>query len=172
MTQPPLPETDPLGDLLRRAALDEAPNALVRARAVALHGAMRRAAGEATALLRRLIAVAVPDGGGSPFAPAFGVRGGATPERQWLFRAEECEIDLRTAPRGERWLVAGQLFGAPQAERIVLAGGAVALSAAIGPTREFSFAELPAGRYSLTVQGGELEIVISQFDVGGVEPAG
>lgn len=157
---------DPIGDLLRRAWRDEAPPATVRARAIALHDPVHRLAGRASALLRRLVAVAVPDFGDSGFAPAFGVRGAAAPGRQWLFKADECEIDLRAIPRGDRWTVAGQLFGASQAERVVLDGGGEQASAEIGPTREFAFTDLSAGRYSLTVQAGELEVVIPGFDVG------
>lgn len=171
MTKPVPEHTDATAELLRRAAFDEAPPAAVRARALALRGATQRVAGQAATLLRRLVAVLVPQGGVAPLAPAFGVRGGAALVRQWLFRADECEIDLRTQPRGERWLVAGQLFGAPQAERVVLAGHAGSFSAAIGATCEFSFAEVPAGRYSLTVQGGELEVVVPRFDVGEAEAA-
>jgi hypothetical protein len=164
-THPESPSDDAIADLLRSAWRDEPPPAAVRARAVALHDPMSRLAGRASAMLRRLVAAAVPDVASSPFAPAFGVRGAAHAGRQWLFKAEECEIDLRAAPRGERWVLAGQLFGASQAERVVL-GGAVQASAEVGPTREFSFTDLPAGRYSLSVQGGDLEVVIPQFDVG------
>lgn len=171
MTQPPPSETDPLADLLRRAALDEAPPAAVRERAVALHSTTRRAVERAAKLLRRLVAVPLEGLAPlAPFAPALGVRGGAAPAQQWLFRAEECEIDLRVAPSGERWQIAGQLFGTPQAERVVLGGGDGARSAAVGPTFEFGFADLPAGRYSLTVQGGELEVLIPDLDIGGAEP--
>lgn len=159
----------PIAGLLRRAASDEAPPAAVHARAVALHSGAHSLAQSAGALLRRLVAVAVPDSGATAFAPAFGVRGGAPAGRQWLFKADECEIDLRAVPRGELWSVAGQLFGAPQAQRVVL-GGALQASAEIGLTREFVFTGLAAGRYSLTVQGGDLEVVIPQFEVGETNP--
>lgn len=160
-----------VADLLRRAAQDEAPPAAARARAIALHDDMHRLARRAGTLLRRLVAVAVPEGDASGFAPAFGVRGAAPVGRQWLFKAEECEIDLRVTPmpRGERWSVAGQLLGALQAERVVL-GGVQQASADIGPTREFGFSDLPAGRYSLTLRAGELEVVIPQFEVGETNP--
>ncbi len=99
MTEPSdlTPADAALGALLRRAALDEAPPPAVRARAVALHstGPVRAVAAAAGALLRRVVALAVPEEGGSPIAAAFGVRGGAAPGRQWLFRTDECEIDLR-----------------------------------------------------------------------------
>ncbi len=179
MTEPSnlAPADDAIGALLRRAALDEAPPPAVRARAVALHASPARAvAAAAGALLRRVVALAVPmpdDGGGSAFAPpAYGVRGGAAPGRQWLFRTDECEIDLRVAPRGERWSVAGQVFGALRSDRVELASAEHQESAALGPTREFGFVDLPPGRYSLTLQGGEVEVVIPQVEIGsGADPA-
>ena len=158
---------DELGELLRRSAQDEAPPAAVRARAVAIDSVPARVARQATKLLRRIVAVALPGEGGptTPFAPALGVRGAAG--GQWLYRADECEIDLRVAPRGhERWSVAGQLFGDLDATRVVLDGPGGARSAEIGPTREFSFTDLPAGRYSLAVQAGEVEVVVPQVEVG------
>ncbi len=157
------PGDDARGALLRRAAHDEAPPPAVRARAVALRSGLAAVTG---ALLRRVAALVRSEAGAAPFAPAFGVRGGALSARQWLFRADECEIDLRVAPRGERWSVAGQVFGALQAERVELAGAEHRASAVLGATREFAFDDLAAGSYSLALQGGEVEVVIPQFDVG------
>lgn len=164
---------DPLGALLRRAALDEAPPSAVRARAVALQpGPARGLARVAGALVRRVVALAVPDGGGSAFAPAYGVRGAAPLGRDWLFRTDECEIDLRVAPRGERWSVAGQVFGALRSDRVELASADHQASAALGTTREFGFVDLPPGRYSLTLRGGEVDVVIPQVDIGTGTDAG
>jgi hypothetical protein len=162
--RPPLSD-EALGDLLRRAALDEAPPAAARMRVIALYDRTHRLAGRAATAVRRLVAAALPDLTASPFAPALGVRGAAATGRQWLFKAEECEIDLRATARGEGWSLAGQLFGAPNAERVLL-DGAKRASAQLVPTCEFSFADLPPGRYSLTVLGGDLEVVIRQFDLG------
>lgn len=161
------PSDDAVGELLRRALRDVAPPPAVFARAVSLRGPARRMAAQAGAVLRRLIAVAVPMEAGSPFSPAFGMRGSAS-VRHWLFRADDCEIDLRIAPRGERWAVSGQVFGAAQTQRVVLSsvGAEPLASAELGPTREFAFSDLVSGRYRLTLQGGELEVVIPEFDVG------
>jgi hypothetical protein len=167
---PEIPNDDAVGDLLRRALHDEMPPAAVRARVFALDDPARRLARRASALVRRLAAAAMPGVEAQPFAPAFGVRGAAAAGRQWLFRAEECEIDLRAVPRGERWNLVGQLFGASQVERVLLAGVKQA-SVEVGPTHEFGFADLPAGRYSLTIQGGDLEVEIPQFDLGATDTA-
>jgi hypothetical protein len=171
MNEPLPPEDQHLADLLRRAGQDEAAPAEVLARVVALRGSAQRLAGRASTLLRRVIAVAMPGGGASGFTPAFGVRGGVPAGQQWLFKSDECEIDLRTARQGERWAVAGQLFGALGAQRVLLEGGSRPLTAELGSTREFNFADLAPGRYRLTVQAGNCEVVIPQFDVGSVDPA-
>lgn len=168
MTEPTdsVPADDPLGELLRRAALDEAPPAALRARAIAL-GAAPAIVRQVGALLRRIVAVALPGDAVSPFGPAFGVRGGAGRGRQWLYRAADVEIDLRASPRGDdRWTIAGQLFGELAAERVVLDGAGGPRSADIGPTREFVFADLPAGSYSLAVQSIEIEVVVPLIELG------
>lgn len=173
LDDPLLPSGDALADLLRRSAQDEAPPAAARARVLALpeqlqprtQPQLQESGGRVSALVRRLVAVAVPGGGMPGFAPALGVRGAAAAGREWLFKAEECEIDLRAQPRGERWTLAGQLFGAPQADTVVLEGGALPARCPIGPTREFGFGDVAAGRYRLTVQGGEIELVIARLDL-------
>lgn len=170
MTDTLPPDLAATAELLRRSAQDEAPPPHVRARAIALDGTAARLVSGGAAWLRRLVAVAVPDGGATGFAPAFGVRGAALAGHQWLFKAEECEIDLRTQPQDELWGVAGQLFGMPQARRVLIEGAAAQASAELGPTREFGFRGLPAGRYSLTVQGGDCEIVIPNVDIGATDP--
>lgn len=175
------PRDRALRDLLRRAARDEAPPAAVRARAVALAArapdaraasqAAQRAGDvtqQAARLLRRIVAVALlPGGAPAPFAPALGVRGSTARGQQWLYRAADCEIDLRATPGDdERWSIAGQLFGDLSAQRIVLDGPGGSRSANLGPTREFGFAGLPAGSYSLAVQAGDVEVVVPKIELG------
>lgn len=161
-------DDDGMGELLRRALRDEAPPAALRERAMALRGPVQWLAARAGAALRRLVAVAVASEVAPDLVPSLGVRGAMPTGQQWLFRVEDCEIDLRVAPRGEGWVVTGQLFGAADAQRVVLgtlAGDPVA-SIELGPTREFGFGDVIAGRYSLTVRGGDLEVVVPTFDVG------
>jgi hypothetical protein len=169
MTDALPPDDDALGELLRKAWRDEAPPAAARARVLALHDPAPRLERGAAAL-RRLVAVLVSGGDAAPFAPAFGVRGAAG--RQWLFRAGACEIDLRVSASAhdQRWTMAGQLFGAPGAQRIALGGAGFQAHVALEATREFVFAGLPAGRYSLTVEGGEVDVVVPDVDIG--QPTG
>lgn len=186
----PDPRDQALARLLRRALQDEAPPAALRARVLALDPAaaaapgMARAAdarsvralaataataaGEAARRLRSVVAqvLQAPAGAALPLAPAAGLRGGAG-ARQWLYRAEDCEIDLRVLPGvGERWRVLGQLFGELAAQGVVLEGPGGPRRAATGPMREFGFDDLAAGRYRLAVQGAEVEVVVPQVEVG------
>lgn len=169
--RPPLDETA-LSDLLRRALADEAPPAALRDRVQALASPARRLAGRAALALRRLVATLVSDGSaGAPLGPAYGVRGSAAAaSRLWLFRAEEVEIDLRATPQGPHWVIAGQLFGAPPIERVVLDDGTQPTVAELDATREFRFAGLPPGLYSLSFEGGEVDIVIPRLDIGTPDP--
>jgi hypothetical protein len=170
MTVPRLPANDDaLAALLREALRDPAAPPEVLARAIALRSPLREAARRAAAAVRRLIAAPVFDAGGA-FAPVAGVRGAGAMPRQLLFRAEACEVDLRLSAQGAAWTVAGQVFGAEGAREVVLSGSAGARSAALGPTGEFSFAGLAAGRYELTVRTPELDIVIPALEVGAPAP--
>lgn len=171
MTDPLPPDLADVAALLQRAALDEAPPASVRARAVALGGTVARLQRDGKALLRRLVALAVPGPEASGFAPAWGVRGAADAGSQWLFRVEEFEIDLRTAARGETWALTGQLFGMPQATRVELQGPQQARVLELGPTFEFTFDALPPGAYRLLVQGGDCEILVPGLEVGTADRA-
>lgn len=161
------PELAAIAELLRRAAHDEAPPPEVLARVLALDSPSSRLKQSSAALLRRLIAVVVSEGSGVGFAPAWGVRGSMLADGQWLFRAEDFEIDLRAARKGEAWSLAGQLFGMPDAERVLLEGPVPSATVVLGPTHEFAFDSLVAGSYRVTVQGGEVEVVIPRVDIGG-----
>ena len=160
------PELAAIEDLLRRAAHDEAPPPRVLARVLALDNPSARLKQSGAALLRRLVAVVAAEGSSLGFSPAWGVRGATLAEGQWLFRAEDVEIDLRAVRKGESWAFAGQLFGMPDAERVVLEGPVPSATVVLGPTQEFAFGSLVAGSYRLTVQGGDVEVVIPRVDIG------
>jgi hypothetical protein len=167
-----LNDDEALGALLRAAMHDEAPPRHVTERALALRSRVGRAAQAASSALRRLVAVVVPAAqSGTAFAPAFGVRGAAAPGWQSLYRSDECEIDLRVTPGSdERWNLAGQLFGALPAERVVIDAAGTSSSAQIGPTREFFFSALAPGLYRLSVQAGDVEVVIPRIELGPSAP--
>lgn len=170
LPRPPAAD-DALAALLTRAALDEAPPAAAFAAVLQLRPgrAAITAAGPAAAV-RRLVAqwVGGDSGAASPFGPAFGVRGGGGAVQR-LYRAEQCEIDVRIQAQGEAWSFAGQLFGIDAPRQVLLSGPGFEAGAEPGATQEFGFTGLPAGSYTLTIKAGELNIVIPAIDVG---PAG
>jgi hypothetical protein len=167
MTAPKLPETDEaLAALLREAARDPAAPPDVLARAIALRSPAREAARTAVTAVRRLIAAQVFDAT-SGFGAAAGVRSAGTQPCQMLYRAEECEVDVRISALGATWTVAGQVFGAQDVRQVVLSGPAGApRMTELGPTSEFSFTGLAPGRYELSVKTAELDIVIPAVEVG------
>jgi hypothetical protein len=104
---------------------------------------------------------------GDGFVPAPGLRGGAGQEIQTLFRAQECEIDLRLLARPDgHWKLRGQLFGLPAHTAIRLQGPAIELSTEADAGSEFAFDDLPPGAYRLALAAGALEVVIPNLELG------
>ena len=163
----PVPDPDAAGPdaelaaRLRAALCDPAPPQAVLARAIARDGALRRAA----AALRRLIAEPVLDAGAG-FGAIAGVRSAGSLPRQLLFRAEACEVDIRVQALGSSWVLAGQVLGAPEARLVVLSGAGSERVVELGPTAEFSFVDVTAATYDLTVRTPEVDIVVPGLKVG------
>jgi hypothetical protein len=86
-------------------------------------------------------------------------------ERQLLFDAEPFAIDLRIAPATDSWSVAGQVLG-PETAGEVGVTGPVEARAALSNLGEFTLPPLPAGRYTMTLRLGDLEVVIPELEIG------
>lgn len=166
MTEPTHPADEPLAERLRAALRDPAPPAEVLARAIAIGSPTRVLAHRTAGALRRVVAQLVDELG--DFSPAWGVRSGHGQGRHALFRAEAVEIDVHVVPAGGGWAIAGQVFGSAQARRAVLYGTAGEFGAELPETGEFRFEGLPAGRYDLTVELAEVEVVVPALQVGPV----
>lgn len=116
-------------------------------------------------LLRRVLAHFSQNAGASPLA--LGLRSAAVAPRQWLFQAEELDIDLRLRPDPQqpedRWQLAGQVLG-PQAVgslRLVPAeGGEAAREVPLDDMGDFQLDDLPAGRWllSLTLPDRQIDL--------------
>ena len=167
-------EDEALSRQLRRALqlLPDAPPALQR-RAIDLWQAPTPGLAQmAWAALTRITAVLSFDSWNAP-ALASGMRSLRSPTRQLLFSASGRDIDLRIAPLGRTYAVAGQILGPDETGRVELAR----LDAAADPARQASFDALgefrieglARGTYVLTLQVGSDEIVLPPIDVG--EPA-
>jgi hypothetical protein len=160
-------DDEALAALLRAALHDEAPPRQVLERAIALRSPARQWLQEAGSALRQLVALAVAPMTGDGFVPAPGLRGGAGQEIQTLFRAQECEIDLRLLARPDgHWKLRGQLFGLPAHTAIRLQGPAIELSTEADAGSEFAFDDLPPGAYRLALAAGALEVVIPNLELG------
>lgn len=107
-------------------------------------------------MLRRVLAVCGWVSDGSPLA--LGLRGvGATPQ-QWLFHAEEHDIELRLRPDpqgpDDRWQLAGQVLGPQASGQLRLApigGSGEPRQAPLDDLGDFQFDDLPAGRWALSL---------------------
>lgn len=183
----PLPSLtdDELAALARRAAaLPDAPATLVQRAIAAWNSApsVSKAAAAALqagarAVLQQLAAVLTFDSwAASPLAT--GLRGARQPTRQLLFSADGRDVDLRISPAEEdnRFVLTGQVFGPDDTgiARLQAQSGDPTASAApeqIGPLDEMGEFRLPgvaAGRYVLSLQLGDAEIVLPPIDLGAV----
>lgn len=150
--------------LMRATAVADAPAHLV-ARAVRLFAP--RAVGPAPGLRQRILATLRFDSGpSSQLSPAFGVRSAATAPRQLLFSAGEHEVDLRLAPAGDRWTIAGQVLGPGGTGQVVLQGPATGETTAFNEDGEFALAPVPAGTYTLRLLLGDVEVECPPMKVG------
>jgi hypothetical protein len=146
----------------RDAAWDEEPPVEVVARAVALFP-WQSSSGQLKPLerLRALLhfdSLHVPQ--------PVGVRSGQPAERQLLFTAGELSVDLRIAPSGALWSLAGQVLGpAPGGGEAALSGPAAA-ETALNELNEFTLPPVPAGDYTLTLRLADIEVEVDKLQVG------
>ena len=160
---------DALAHLARQAplALPDAPHWLVESVL-----AMWRAPVAAPSLGRRIMAVLGFDSWAS--APTLALRSALPATRQWLFSADDRDIDLRVAPvegAAGRFAISGQLLGPGDDLQVSVCRGGVEL-AQVAPDAfgEFRLGDLPAGRYRLTLQVAGEHIELPEIDVGLAAP--
>ena len=105
----------------------------------------------------------------SAAAPALGMRAGgeASPARQVVYTLDDYDLDLRLEPGGAGWLVAGQLLGSDALGMATLAGEEGRYGCALNDLGEFTFEDLPAGVYNLSIALPDVDLVISALSVGG-----
>lgn len=130
-------------------------------------------------VLRRVLAVITFDSC-RPGTLALDMRALAHEGREWMFQADGHDIDLRVAPldaTGLRYLVSGQLFGPDVVCRVRLLQVPAAdassppLATDVDELGEFFFDGLRPGRFVLSLQLGDREIVLPELQIGGW-PAG
>ena len=120
-----------------------------------------RAAEPKKSLVQKVLAVLQMDL--APNKAAFGERSAsAAQERQMLFEAGENGIDLRIRETEKGFAVKGQMLGENFAGCAVRLGD---LEAKANDLSEFSFANVPAGKYDLTLVSDETEITIENLEI-------
>lgn len=99
----------------------------------------------------------------SPGKAAFGERSsGSAQARQMLFSAGENSIDLRITKTEKGFDLRGQILGEGFQNCAITLGK---FETAANELSEFSFSEIPAGVFDLTVRTGETEIVIEDLEI-------
>lgn len=114
--------------------------------------------------LRRVLAALRFDSAG--MQPALGVRGNEGSARQILFSAEGYDVDLRAAPAGPMWMVAGQVLGPGEGGTILLEGPDGTVAAEMNELREFTLPPVAAGAYTLRLALADVEIEVPGFELG------
>lgn len=115
-------------------------------------------------LLRRVVALLRFDSAQAPLA--MGLRAGPPAVRQLLFNAAGRDLDLRLVPAGEQWQIIGQVLGPDDGGFVVLQGQAGAFQAELNELSEFTLPPAPPGRYTLTLRQADLEIVVTDLELG------
>jgi hypothetical protein len=115
-------------------------------------------------VLQRIVAALQFDSAQTPVAA--GVRSGQPVARQMLFSAEPYDVDLRIAPRGDAWQVAGQVLGPCEGGRVLLQSDRDTVEAPLNELCEFALPPVPAGSYMLALRLADAEIAIDTLNVG------
>lgn len=96
-------------------------------------------------------------------ASAIGERSTSAAEgRQLLFEAEGNSIDLRIKPTKSGFIIFGQILGEGFGEATVKIGD---FETTANDLSEFSFFDIPAGSYDLTLRSAEKEITVSDLEI-------
>jgi len=98
--------------------------------------------------------------------PAFGMRSGASSERQLLFAAGDNEVQLEVTQAGEAWAVSGQVLGPCAGGQVELRGPAAIAHTELNELCEFTLAPVPKGGYALTLRLSEVELEVPDLKLG------
>jgi hypothetical protein len=123
----------------------------------------RMAQAPSPGLLRRVVATLRFDSAQSPLA--LGVRAGEPAARQLLFSAGAYDLEVRAAPAGRAWTVAGQVLGPPGPGTVELRGAAETVQAALTDQCEFRLPPVRAGSYTITVHVSDAEIEVPRLEL-------
>jgi hypothetical protein len=156
-----------LDRLLRRSTLLEDASEPVIERAIGLWKP-RPAKSAGPSAIERVLAVLTFDSGvAGALAP--GVRTPGARTRQILYLAGGRDVDIRVTQIGDdeafRYEVSGQVFGTDTQGMVHLSGPNYLSMQAWGDLAEFRFEDVPAGRFTITLQTAETLIELPPFDL-------
>ena len=116
-------------------------------------------------ILKQLVAVLQMEI--APNKPAFGERSAATASvRQVLYRAGDNAIDLRIESGEKGFNVTGQILGPDFAgSTVALFEDAKSFETVANDTGEFRFANIPGGRYELSIRNEAIEISLKAIEI-------
>lgn len=115
--------------------------------------------------IRRLIALLTSDSWRTT-GLATGLRGVEAWPRALLLSAGTHELDLQIGPNGGRWQIHGQVLGPEAPGTAVLSNGEMRVATNLSTMGEFVLPPVAAGRYTLTITQGDLEIVVPNLELG------
>jgi hypothetical protein len=152
-----------LEHIIRRMAADRsesAPSELIR---YAKNLYSTRAVAEQPSILRKVFAALQADL--APNKAAFGERSApGIQARQMLFDAGDNAVDLRINAAGEKFHLRGQVLGGGFGNGDArLSRGNQVFEGKLDANGGFTFAELEAGDYALTIESNETEILIEKI---------
>ncbi len=123
------------------------------------------AASPAPGLLQRLVATLRNDTWQTPTL-ASGLRSIQAWPRALLLSAGDRDLDLQIGPHGEQWQLRGQVLGPELPGAVVLNSADEHITVRLDELGEFVLPPVPAGRYTLTVTHGDIEIVVPELELG------
>ena len=113
-------------------------------------------------LLQRIVAVLKVDL--APDRAAFGERSAGSAARQMMYESGDNAVDLRITASANGSDIRGQIFGDDLVGgEAMIANAEFSASAVIEETSGFRFSSIPSGEYTLTLSGGNHEIVIEEL---------
>jgi anti-sigma factor RsiW len=161
--QAELAKAEALVQLMRSDESVDAPEHVISR---ALRLVRRGAAVQRPSLLRTIIAALTSDSWQAPQSAAAGLRALTPWPRALLLSAGDRELDLQIAPHGDRWQLRGQMLGTEEGGTAALERAGVRVDVALSELSEFTLPPVAAGRYTLVITQGELEIIVPDLELG------
>jgi|tagenome__1003787_1003787.scaffolds.fasta_scaffold20390769_2 hypothetical protein len=101
-------------------------------------------------------------------AQAIPMRSNMAVKRQFVFRAEELDLDLHVSVAGSKWIISGQVLGSDEEGWAELWGemGTLEANTPLNDLRQFTLPAVTAGTYMLKVQLNDTMIEILGLEIG------